>query len=142
MYGVCAQKMAILRKLYFPVILEKTASNFAVLATPLALIGLGAGFEGKKALEKMKPTFFSTFIKLIIQPAIFLPFAAYLGFRDEKMVAILIMLGAPSTVSCYIMAKNMDHSGTLSSSIIVATTFFSSFTITFWLYLLKSYGVI
>lgn len=126
----------------FPVILEKTASNFAVLATPLALIGLGAGFEGKKALEKMKPTFFSTFIKLIIQPAIFLPFAAYLGFRDEKMVAILIMLGAPSTVSCYIMAKNMDHSGTLSSSIIVATTFFSSFTITFWLYLLKSYGII
>lgn len=58
------------------------------------------------------------------------------------MVALLIMLGAPTTVSCYIMAKNMNHEGVLTSSVVVTTTFLSSISITFWLYLLKLYGLI
>lgn len=126
----------------FPIIIEKTLSNISVLATPLALIGLGAGFEGKKALAEIKPTIICTIIKLLVQPALFLPLASLMGFRNEKMVAILIMLGAPTTVSCYIMAKNMGHDGVLTSSVVVATTFLSSLSLTFWLFLLKSLGLI
>lgn len=126
----------------FPVIVSKTISNISSLATPLALIGLGAGFEGKKALKQMKPTIFCTITKLLILPLLFLPLAMWMGFRDEKMVAILIMLGSPTTVSCYIMAKNMGHEGTLTSSVVVATTFLSSITITFWLFMLRCLGLI
>lgn len=126
----------------FPVIMSKTINNIAVLATPLALLGLGAGFEGRKALAEIKPTLFCTFIKLVVQPALFLLPAAWLGFRDAKMVAILVMLGAPTTVSSYIMAKNMGHAGVLTSSAVVTTTFLSSLTLTFWLFLLKNLGLI
>ncbi len=126
----------------FPFILNKTLESVSSLATPLALIGLGAGFEGRKALKQIKPTIISSFIKLLLLPLLFLPLAATLGFRDEKMVAILIMLGAPTTVSCYIMAKNMGHDGTLTSSVVVATTFLSSVTITLWLFLLRTFGLI
>lgn len=126
----------------FPIIISKTVNNIAVLATPLALLGLGAGFEGRKALAEIKPTLFCTFIKLIAQPAIFIPIAAWIGFRGEQMVGILVMLGAPSTVSGYIMAKNLGHKGVLTSSAIVTTTFLSSLTLTFWLFLLKSRGLI
>jgi len=125
-----------------PFIVDKTLNNFAVLATPLALIGLGAGFEGRKALARIKPTIISSLIKLFIMPLVFLPIAAALDFRDEKMVAILIMLGAPTTASCYIMAKNTGHEGVLSSSCVVATTFLSSIFITLWLFLLKSFAFI
>lgn len=134
--------LASLSGIKIPYILTKTGSNLSVLATPLALIGLGAGFEGRKALAKMKPTIISTIIKLLIQPALFLPLAAYMGFQGEKMVGILIMLGAPTTASCYIMAKNMNHEGVLTSSVVVATTFLSSFSLTLWLYLLRRFGVI
>lgn len=127
---------------HFPVILEKSIDSVSSLATPLALIGLGAGFEGRKALKEIKPTVVCTVVKLLVQPLLFLPLAAYMGFRDEKMVALLIMLGAPTTVSCYIMAKNMGHEGTLTSSVVVATTFLSSVTITFWLFILRSLGMI
>ncbi len=123
-------------------IVTKTINNIAVLATPLALIGLGAGFEGKKALAELKPTVVCSLIKLLLWPMLFLPLAAFLGFRDEKLVAILIMLGSPTTVSCYIMAKNMKHEGILTSSVVVATTFFSSVSLTFFLYLLKSFSLI
>ena len=140
--GIALGMLASLIQLPIPSMLGKTLSNISVLATPLALIGLGAGFEGKKAIKQIRPTIVSSLIKLIIQPALLLPIAAALGFRDEKMVAVLIMLGAPTTVSCYIMAKNMGHDGTLTSSVVVATTFLSSFSITVWLFLLRTYGLI
>lgn len=43
--------------------------------------------------------------------AVFLPAAVSLGFREEKLVAVLVMLGSATTMSCYIMAKNMGHEG-------------------------------
>ncbi|MBQ9135846.1 MAG: AEC family transporter [Lachnospiraceae bacterium] len=124
----------------FPFIVTKTIGSVSSLATPLALIGLGAGFEGRKALKQIKPTVVCSLLKLVVQPLVFLPLAVYLGFTGEKLVAILIMLGAPTTVSCYIMAKNMGHEGTLTSSVVVATTFFSSVSITVWLFVMKSLG--
>lgn len=124
----------------FPVIIDKTVENVAKMATPLALVALGAGFEGRKALAKIKPTLVAAFIKLIAQAAIFLPIAAALGFKGEKMIAILIMLAAPTTPSCYIMAKNMKNDGVLTASIVVATTFLAAFTLTGWIYLLKVIG--
>ena len=45
-------------------------------------------------------------IKLVVLPAIFLPIAIKLGFRDQALVALIIMLGSPTTPSSYIMAKN------------------------------------
>ena len=141
-WGILIGLILSVARIEMPFIINKTLHNFSVLATPLALIGLGAGFEGKKALAKIKPTIVSTLIKLFVMPAIFLPLAAMMGVHNEKMVAILIMLGAPTTVSCYIMSRNMGHEGVLSSSCVVSTTFLSSVFITLWLYLLKSYGLI
>lgn len=126
----------------FPVLVDKTVGSVAQLATPLALIGLGAGYEGRKALAKIKPTLWASAIKLVIQPLIFLPIAAWMGFDGEKMIAILIMLAAPSTPSCYIMAKNMKNDGTLTASIVVMTTLLAAFTLTAWIYLLKVCGLI
>ena len=129
-------------RIEFPVIVTKTISNISVLATPLALIGLGAGFEGRKALKEIRPTIVASLLKLVILPAVFLPLAIHMGFTNEKLVAILIMLGSPTTVSCYIMAKNMGHEGVLTSSVVVATTFLSSITLTAYLFLLRSMGLI
>jgi hypothetical protein len=141
-WGILIGMIISVLRITIPTIINKTLHNFSVLATPLALIGLGAGFEGRKAIAKIKPTIICTLVKLFVMPAIFLPLATFMGFRDEKMVAILIMLGAPTTVSCYIMSRNMGHEGVLSSSCVVSTTFFSSVFITLWLFLLRNYGLI
>ena len=126
-----------LLRVQYPPILEKPLQMIANIASPLALIGLGGGFEGRKAIAKIKPTLVATFTKLFLWPAIFLPLAAYLGFRGEYIVALIIMLGSPTTASCYIMARNMKHEGTLTSSIVVCTTFLSSVSLTLWLFLLR-----
>lgn len=140
--GILFGLAASLLRISFPVMISKTLNNIAALASPLALIGLGAGFEGRKALKLLKPTAIASAIKLILLPAIFIPLAVYLGFTNEKMVAILVMLGSPTTPSSYIMAKNMGHEGTLTSSTVLATTFLSAITLTAWLFILRSLGVI
>ena len=125
-----------------PNIAAKTVSSLAKLTTPLALLSIGAAFEGTKALKMLKPTIVASLIKLIVQPLVFLPIAGLLGFNSSEIVALLIMYGAPTTASCFIMSKNMNHDGTLSSSIIVLTTLLSAFTITLWIWILKVFCLI
>lgn len=131
-----------LLKLPHPVIMEKTISSIAALATPLGLMAMGAGFEYRKAFAEVKPAAVCSFMKLVGFCALFLPIAVRIGYRGEELVAILVMLGSATTVSCYIMARNMGHEGILSSSVVMITTFFSAFTLTGWLYVLKSSGMI
>lgn len=140
--GILTGLVAALLRIDFPVVIDKTINNVAQMATPLALITIGAGFEGRKALAKIKPTIAASMIKLVIQPLIFLPVAAWMGFTGEKMIAILIMLASPTTPSCYIMAKNMKNDGTLTASVIVMTTLLAAFTLTGWIFLLKTMGYI
>lgn len=64
------------------------------------------------------------------------------GFREQALVAIVILCGAPSTVSGYVMAKNMGGDHVLSSSIIVLTTVLSAVTLTLTLFILKSFALI
>ena len=125
-----------------PVLATKTISSLAQLATPLALVVIGAGFEGRKAIAKIKPTIWAAAIKLVIQPLIFVPLAATMGFTGEKMIAILIMLASPTTPSCFIMAKSMKNDSILTASVIVATTLFAAFTLTLWIYVLRVLGLI
>jgi predicted permease len=129
-------------KLPMPAILSKTVSHVSAMATPMGLIAMGASFDMKKALGKMKPAFVATFIKLFGFCILFLPVALILGFRNEELVAILIMLGSATTVTCFVMAKNMGHAGILSSNVVMLTTLLSGFSITFWLYLLKIFEYI
>ncbi len=136
--GIFAGFCFSLLRIELPPVIDKTLDNFSSMATPLALIGLGAGFEIKKALTHLKPEICGSLIKLFLLPLIFLPLAVKMGFYDDKLVAVLIMLGSPTTVSTYIMAKNMGHEGTLTSGIVVLTTLFSSVSITLWLFILKT----
>lgn len=126
----------------FPTMVEKTLTSVGSLSTPLALISIGAGFRGAEALSKCKYTIWATVIKLIAMPAVFLPLAAFLGFRNEHLIAIMILVGAPSTVSGYIMAKNMHNDYVLSSGIVMVTTLLSSVTITLTIFIMRSLGLI
>lgn len=140
--GIFAGIPFALLKIEFPVMIAKGINSVASLSTPLALIAIGAGFSTGKALEKWKLTITASVIKLVIIPGIFLPLAVFMGFRNEEIVALLILTGAPTTVSSYIMAKNMHNDEVLSSGIVVVTTLLSSVTLTFIIFIMKTFAII
>ena len=140
--GIAAGLLWSVLRIPKPVILQKTVQNIAVLATPLGLIAMGASFEAKSAAKNIRPSIAAAAIKLVGLAAAFLPIAVILGFRQEKLVAILVMLGSATTVSSFIMAKNMGHEGSLTANTVMLTTCGSAFTLTFWLYLMKTLAFI
>ena len=129
-------------KIPMPAILNKTVTSIGGMSTPMGLMAMGATFDFRKALGKIKPAVTATIMKLIVFVAIFLPIAVKLGFRQEELIAILVMLGSATTVSSFVMAKNMGHEGVLSSSVVMLTTLFSAFTLTGWLYVLKAFQLV
>ena len=136
--GILAGLPFSLLQVDFPPMLAKGLDMLSACATPVALISIGAGFEGAKAIKKLAPTCAATFIKLILLPVIFLPIAAWMGFRDQAMVALVILCGAPSTVSGYVMAKNMGGDHVLAASIVVLSTALSAVTLTSILFTLRT----
>ncbi len=140
--GIIAGLLWSALRLPIPSILEKTVSNIGAVATPMGLMAMGATFDIRKAFGKAKPAVAASVMKLVGFAALFLPLAVWLGFRREQLVAILIMLGSATTVSCYVMARNMGHEGVLTSSTVMLTTLFSAFTVTGWLYILRTLGLI
>ncbi len=125
-----------------PPILSKTTGYLSGLATPMGLMAMGASLDLKKAFLAWKPAVAASILKLAAFCAIFLPVAVKLGFYQDKLVAFLIMLGSPTTISSFVMAKNMGHEGTISSSAVMITTLLCAFTLTGWLYLLRLKGYI
>lgn len=125
-----------------PTMLDKTVTSIGNVATPLGLMAMGATFNYKEALGDLKPALCASFIKLFGFCAMFLPLAIYLGFQGEQLIVILVMLGSATTVSCFVMAKSMGHTGILTSTVVMLTTIFSGFSITMWLYILKGMGLL
>lgn len=140
--GILAGGIWSLLKVPMPVIMQKSITYLGNVASPLALITLGASFELTDLKEKLKPIIAINFNKLLLFCILFLPLAIHMGFRDEKLVSALVMLGSATTSSSFIMAKNMGHKGIISSSAVMTTTLFSSFTLTFWLFILRTLSYI
>lgn len=140
--GIAAGIPFSLLGIQLPSLVLKTVDMVGGTASPMALLVVGASFSTGQALKKWKPAVAATAIKLLLLPAIYLPLAAFLGFRDSQLVAILIMAGSPTTATCYIMAKNMHNDAVLTSNVIVLSTLLSSLSLTMWIFLLRTFALI
>ena len=131
-----------LLRIDYPVLIDKTMSNLASLTSPLALLAIGAEFKWGKMRSNLWPTMGACLYKLVLQPAMFLPVAVLLGWRNEWLVTLMIMMGAPTTPSSFIMARNMGHEGAVTANIIAGTTLFSAVTVTMWLFIGRTLGLL
>ena len=138
--GIVAGTVFSLLPVQMPAIAEKTLTSLSSLTTPLALLSIGAGFKGASAIRRAGPTLAAAFIKTVGLSLVFIPCAVALGFRQQELVALLIMLGSPTTPSAYVMARNMGHEGVLTASAVALTTLLSALTLTGWIFVLRSGG--
>lgn len=125
-----------------PVVIDKSLTYISNLTTPLALICLGANFRPESLHGRVGYAVVSSFVKTVALPAIMVTIAALLGFRDAALGVILILFGAPTAVSSYIMAKKMGNDGELAAQILLLTTFLCMLTIFCGVFILRSLGMI
>ena len=125
-----------------PTFVDKTIDYLATLATPLALLGIGSFFSIEKAKKSLAKATLATLMKLVINPAIFVTIAYYIGFRGDKLGVLLVLFASPTAISSFVMAEAMDNDGDLAANIIILTTLFAVLTIFVGVFILKSIGAI
>ena len=130
-----------LLKFPLPDAILSSANSIGRVATPLALVALGGRFQFSSIRSFRRQLAISVVGKLIISPVIMVLLGIALGFRNEMLIPILIMFAAPTAVSSFPMAQQMDGDSDLAAALVVFTTIFSIVTIFLWVFVLKQLGV-
>ncbi len=125
-----------------PQFLENTIAGLSNIATPLALVVMGAGFRVTLIKENYRNLLIAVPMRLFIIPMIFVSAAIFAGFRSLELAAVMIIFAAPTAVSSFPMAHQMGSDGDLTSEIIAFTTLISCVTIFLWIFGLKQLGFI
>lgn len=125
-----------------PLVMDRTIHYFASVATPLALIAIGASFSFRHISQNMMPALLASGIKLIILPFFAVVAAVFMGYSGEDIVLIYVLTGVPTATVSFIMAAAMNADQDLASNIIMISTLLSVLTMTFFVFAFRSTGII
>jgi malate permease and related proteins len=117
-----------LLRVELPLFLGRAADDVAASAYPLALILLGGQFKWHKLAGNGKMLASAVLVRMFLIPLIMISAAVCLGFRGPQLGAVFILFGAPTAVSSYIMARNMNSDADLAGQIVLLTTILSGLT--------------
>lgn len=132
--------LALLINIKLPNFIESAMQDVSQIATPLALIILGGSFEFSRLKGNIRNILIGVFGRLVLIPSIFIPISIVMGFRDIELASVLIMFSAPTAVSSFTMAEQMDADSELAGQLVVFTTAISIVTIFLWILLIKELG--
>ena len=116
-------------RLTLPVFAVSAISDFSVIAQPLALLCLGAGFAREGLQGRIGLAVLASVVKTVVLPLAFCSAAVIFGFRGVELGLVCILFGGPTTISSYIMAKNMGSDEVLTGQIVLLATIMSVFTL-------------
>lgn len=121
----------------------KVLGYLSQVATPLALISLGAQFAFSAIHELRREIIYGTIIRIAIVPMIGIGLAYLLKdlFSGAHFAAFVAVFATPVAVSTVPMAEAMGGDGRLAGQLVVWSTLLSSFSIFIAAYLLKLVGI-
>ena len=124
-----------------PPLIERSVVDVSSVATPLAIIALGAGFEFSGIGGYFREISIVMIARLIIIPLIVISAAIFCGFTGEAIACLLITFGGPIAVSSFVMSQQMGGDEKLSAQLIVISSVLCLFTLFFWIFALNSLGI-
>ena len=125
-----------------PSAVQKSVNDLGGVATPLSLVALGGSFTVSKVKEYKKQLTIGVLGRLVFSPLLMVTVGILLGFRDELLIPLLIMSGAPTAVSSFPMAQQMDGDGELAAGLVVFTSGLAILSMFVWIFVLKQMGMI
>lgn len=140
--GAVAALLMMALPIELPSALHKAISDLGKVATPLALVILGATFRFGAIRKNLKYLTIGVIGKTVIVPLVIIPLAVLLGFRDIALLSLTILFAAPTAVSSFTMAEAAGHDGELAGQLVVFSSIVSLFTVFLWIFALKSFALI
>ena len=138
----CLGILTLILKIKLPMPIEKTISDVSKIATPLSLILLGASFKFDEIKKYIKQTTIAVIGKTILIPCLILPICIMFGYRGVELCTLMIIFAAPTAISSFTMAQQMDSDSDLAGQIVVFTSAFCVITVFVWIFILKQTNLI
>ena len=124
--------------------LWSTLKNLSSIATPLALLVLGAQFEFSAIPSLKKEIISGVILRSAIVPLLGIG-VAYLAFKNTfsgaEFAALVAVFCTPVAVSSVPMAQEMGADADLAGQLVVFTTITSAFTVFLASFLLRLVGI-
>ena len=133
--------ISLIFKVKLPAAIEAPIDMLAEAATPMALLLLGANFDFRSAGREKRNLVICVTARLIVYPLIALTGAILMGFRGVALVSLVAMFAAPSAITSFTMAQQMDSDYELAGNCVIFSSAISCFTMFLWIFLLKSLGL-
>ena len=122
--------------------LYSAVTQISKVATPLALIVLGANFEFSAIPALKKEIISGVAVRCVISPIIGLSLALLIGgFSGAEFAAFVSVFGTSVAVSTVPMAQEMDSDAELAGQLVVWTTVISAITLFIFIYILRVAGI-
>ena len=125
-----------------PSVVEKAVGDAAKIASPLALVVLGASFTFSSIQGYLREILITVSARLIMVPLVVLFVAAALGFRGEAFACLLVTFASPVAVSSFAMAQQMDGDEKLAGQVVVISSAFCLVTLFIWIFVLNAMGLL
>ena len=123
-------------------VIYKPLTYLSSVATPLAIITLGAQFEFSDMREYKKPLIIMTVLRTPVLPSLLLGVAYLLGiFGGAHFAAFIALFATPIAVSSVPMAQELGGNSRLAGQLVISTTVLSGLTIFLFTFILKLVGV-
>ncbi len=122
--------------------IEKTLNYLAIIALPLALIGIGATLKMDRIIKASTLAFSSSFLKIVLFPLIAVLVGIFIDLPSSDLGIFFILFATPTAIASFVMADAMKCNSKLAGDIIAISTVLSVFTMTIGLVVLKYFGYI
>lgn len=123
-----------------PEFVMRPLSSLADMATPLALIVLGAMFSFSNLWLYRRQLAIVVIGKLIVVPAVFVVLGRGLGITGVNLFVLMTLFGSPTSVSSFSMASQLGGKKELAGLIVAVTSVCSVVTFFLWTFLLMQWG--
>ncbi len=127
--------------LEIPTLLQKPLTELGAIATPLAILCVGATLTVGSLKKYRRYLVWATLGRLVIVPGIFLGMFLALGLRGIELVGLFLICATPVASSSYPMAKELDGNGELAGLGVAVSNVACLFTLFLWITLLKFWAL-
>ncbi len=112
-----------------PTAVVRTCEVIGASAFPMALLGIGSQLVSISVRGDWSRALLPTAIKCIICPLLGWSVGSWIGLSGIELQVTLILCAAPTAVSSYVLAEQMDGDADLAASAVVICTAFSLLTL-------------
>lgn len=125
-----------------PYAAERSLTYLGAIATPMALLMIGARMVGNSARGEEKVLRLILLFKLVLGPLVMTLIAVFLGLPQEEIVSIFVLFAVPTAMNVFIMTKSMGGDDGIAANAILASVLGSVVAMTVGIYLLRVTGIV